>query len=254
MAGQNQLVTDKKRAEVEKFIYDVLDAADVTHTNSDYYKALFANMDNNQFYRFFQKRMPIRFHQSAFKVEPKMYEIVNAFKIMGVPLFEEVNLPYLYRDTKTGSPVRSKECLVVYLHIKRMKQMISKKNSTAIEIADRDMKSGLLINKDKGGKESDFEFATLAINGLDHTIDEFARVRADSMKSKEEMYNIIATKGEISEGEICPEKDESLAAKMLYTYLLGANVISNVSGAENDGYLTPYTIKKRNKIKLDRSY
>lgn len=253
MADAKQLVDNKKRAEVEQFIYDVLDAADVTHTNSDYYKELFSKMDNNQFYKFFQGRMPIRFHQSAFKVEPKMYEIVDAFKIMGVPLFEEVNLPYLYKDPKTGKPVRSKECLVVYLHIKRMKQMISKKNSTAMEIADRDLRTGLLINKDKGGKESDFEFTTLAINELDHTMDEFARVRADAMKSKEEMYNIIATKGEISEGEVQPEKDESLAAHMLSVYLLGANIISNVGGAEDGGYLTPYTVQKRNRIKLDRS-
>ncbi len=253
MAETKQLVSNAKRAEVEKLIYDVLDAADTTHTNSDYYKSLFAGMDNNQFYNFFKKRMPIRFHQSAFKVEPKMYEIVDAFKIMGVPLFEEVNLPYLYRDPKTNNPIRSKECLVVYLHIKRMKQMISKKNSTAMEIADRDMRTGLLINKDKGGKESDFEFTTLAITGLDHTMDEFARLRADAMRSKEELYNIIATKGEVTEDEVQPERDESLAAGMLYVYLLGSNVISNVSGAEDGGYLTPYTIKKRNKIKLDRS-
>lgn len=253
MADGKPLVDNKKRAEVEQFIYDVLDAADTTHTNSDYYKALFAEMDNNQFYRFFQRRMPIRFHQSAFKVEPKMYEIVDAFKIMGAPLFEEVNLPYLYTDPKTNKPIRSKECLVVYLHIKRMKQMISKKNSTAMEIADRDMRTGLLINKDKGGKESDFEFTTLAITGLDHTMDEFARVRADAMRSKEELYNIIATKGEVTEGEVQPEKDESLAANMLRTYLLGANIVSNVGGAEDNGYLTPYTVQKKNRIKLDRS-
>lgn len=253
MAESKQLVDNKKRAEVEKFIYDVLDAADITHTNSDYYKELFSKMNNNQFYNFFKKRMPIRFHQSAFKVEPKMYEIVNAFKILGVPLFEEVNLPYLYKDPKTGNPVRSKECLVVYLHIKRMKQMISKKNSTAMEITDRDLRTGLLTGKDRGGKESDFEFATLAINDLGHTMDEFSRVKADAMKSKEELYNIIATKGEVTEGEIQPERDESLGANMLYAYMLGSNVIANIAGSEDNGYLTPYTIRKRNRMKIERS-
>ena len=131
--------------------------------------------------------------------------------------------------------------------------MLSKKNSTAIGIADRDMRTGLLVNKDKGGKESDFEFATLAITGLDHTLDEFARVRADAMRSKEELYNIIATKGEVSENEVCPEKDESLAGKMLYTYLLGANIISNINGAEDNGYITPYTMKNKKHMKLERS-
>jgi hypothetical protein len=244
-------LSNAKRAEVEKYIYDVLDAADVTHTNSDYYKALFATMDNTQFYNFFTKRMPIRFHQAAFKVEPKMYELINAFKILGAPLFEEVNLPYLYTDSN-GKPIRSKECLVIYLHIKRMKQMLSKKNSTAISISNRDMRTGLLVSHDKGGKESDLEFTTLAVTGLDHTMDEFARVRGDAMRSKEELYNIISTKGAVTEGEVQPEPDESLAANYLYCYLLGANIVSNVAGAEDSGYITPFTMRNKKRDKLER--
>ena len=246
MADGKPLVDNKKRAEVEQFIYDVLDAADTTHTNSDYYKALFAEMDNNQFYRFFQRRMPIRFHQSAFKVEPKMYEIVDAFKIMGVPLFEEVNLPYLYTDPKTNKPIRSKECLVVYLHIKRMKQMISKKNSTAMEIADRDMRTGLLINKDKGGKESDFEFTTLAITGLDHTMDEFARPKADAMQAMNQMSTAIMTQGHVSDKDIQVAKNDSIGKNALNVYLLGAHIHSNLVDIE---YMTPLTAK--NKVSQD---
>ena len=35
---------NKKRQQAEELIYNVFDAIDKTHTNSDYYKKLFANM------------------------------------------------------------------------------------------------------------------------------------------------------------------------------------------------------------------
>lgn len=241
----------KKRQEAEKLIYEVLDAADKTHTNSDYYKQLFASMTDEQFYKFFQRRLPIRFHQSAFKVEPKMYEITEAFKKMKVPLFERVNLPYLHKD-ENGNPIQSKEALVMYLHIKRMKQMLSKKNNTAINIANRDMQTGLLTNHDKGGKTSDREFEAAAILNLDWTMDELARPRADGMVTKEKMYSAIADKGYVTAEEVGVEPNESSAQALLYTYLIGANIISNIQG-EDGGYVNPLTLQNRKDRTIERS-
>ena len=240
-----------RRAKAEKLIYDVLDQADVTGTNTEYYKNLFANMTDAQFYSFFTKKLPMRFHTSAFKVEPKMYEIDKAFKVLNVPLYEEVNLPYLYKDSK-GRPIRSKSAMIVYLHIKRMKQMLSKKNSISLSIAERDMHTGLLTGHSKTAKTSDREEEVFAILGLDANMDEFSRIRADAMQSKEQMYSTIATTGMIKAGEIIPEKDESLAKRMLYVYMLGANVCTNLIGEDN-GYINPHTLKNK-KQQLERQY
>ena len=241
----------ERRKKAEKLIYDVLDAADVTHTNTDYYKEMFSGMSDAQFYKFFEQRIPMRFHSSSFEVEPKMYEIDKAFKVLNVPLYEKVNLPYLYKDGK-GTPIKSKPAMVVYLHIKRMKQMLSKKTSISLSIAERDMHTGLLVGHSKTAKMSDREQETLAIPGLEATMDEFARVRADAMKSKEEMYSTIATTGIIKAGEVQPEKDESIAKRMLYVYMLGANVCTNLIG-EDDGYINPHTIKNKHQ-QLEREY
>lgn len=232
---------NKKRMEVEKLIYDTLDAVDKTHTNSDYYKELFAGMNNDQFYKFAQRRLPFRFHQEIFKVEPKMYEIIDGFKVLDKPLFETVKLPYLFENPE-GIPVESKECLVVYMHIKRMKQMITKKNSTAIEISQRDMKTGLLLNEDKGGKETDREFESLAVMGLENTMDEFARIRADGMRSKSEVYNIISTQGFVTAEDVVVDKTDSLAKNMLNVYFIGANIHTNLI---DEGYMTPHTMKNK---------
>lgn len=242
---------NKKRQEAEKLIYDVMDTVDPSHTNSDYYKELFAAMDNDQFYNFFKRRIPIRFHQAAFKIEPKMDQIVDAFKIMKAPLFERINLPYLYKNDK-GEPIQSKEALVIYLHIKRMKQLLSKKTNTAIGIENRDMQTGLLVNKDKGGKTSDREFEAASIFNLEYTMDELARARADGMISKEKLYTAIATKGYIGEDELQVEKFESVAQATMYSYFIGAHLITNLQGVSN-GYINPYTLSNRKGNTLERS-
>ena len=180
-----------------------------------------------------------------------MYEIDKAFKVLNVPLYEEVNLPYLYKDSK-GRPIRSKSAMIVYLHIKRMKQMLSKKNSISLSIAERDMHTGLLTGHSKTAKTSDREEEVFAILGLDANMDEFSRIRADAMQSKEQMYSTIATTGMIKAGEIIPEKDESLAKRMLYVYMLGANVCTNLIGEDN-GYINPHTLKNK-KQQLERQY
>lgn len=238
---------NKQRQEAETLIYKVMDAADKTKTNSDYYRKLFANMSDDDFLNFCKRRLPFRFHQELFKVEPKMYDITEAFKILNKPLMEKVKLPYVYIN-KDGEPVETQECLVIYIHLKRMKQMLTKKNSTAINIEKRDMKTGLLTGEDKGGKETDREFESLAIMGLDYTMDEFARPKADAMSAITQMSNAIMSQGYVSEKDLNIPKDDSLAKNLLNAYLIGAHIHSNLVDVD---YMTPHTVANKQK-KIER--
>ena len=238
-------ITPNKRKQAEKLIYDVFDAVDKTGTNTEHYKQLFAEMSDEQFYKFAQRRLPYRMTQELFKIEPTMSDIFEAFKVLDKPLIEKLKLPYLYKNAD-GVPIESKECLVLYIHLKRMKQMLSKKTNTAMEIANRDMKTGLLLSDDKGGKESDREFETLAIMNLDYTMDEFIGPKADAMRAKSEMYNTISSKGFVSEKDIRLDKDDSLARNMMNVYLLGCNIHSNLI---DEDYMTPLTLKNKQQRK-----
>lgn len=231
----------KQRQDAEALIYRVFDAVDTTKTNSDYYKKIFAKMNDQEFYEFCKRRLPFRFHQEIFKVEPKMHNIFDAFDILGKPLLEKVKLPHYYVN-KDGIPVESQECLVIYIHLKRMKQMLTKKNSTAMNIEKRDMKTGLLTSEDKGGKETDREFESLALMGLEYTIDEFARPKADAMAAMSQMSNMIMSQGYVYEKDLEIAKDDSLAKNLLNVYLIGANIHSNLVDIE---YMTPYTAKNK---------
>lgn len=235
---------DEKRKKAEELIYATFDAADTTHTNSDYYKKIFAQMSDDEFYKFFKRRLPLRFHISAFKVEPKMPEIIKAFKVLKKPLLERVKLPYVYKDANSN-PVETQECLVIYIHIKRMKQMITKKNHIALNTDKRDMKTGLLTGGDKGGKETDREFESLATMGLYYTMDEYARYKADAMNASAQMSKEILNKGYVSDSDIAVSKTDSLGKNMFNAYLLGAHIYSNLI---DTNYMTPLTAKNKKEV------
>jgi hypothetical protein len=199
------------------------------------------SMSDEEFEQFCKRRLPFRFHEEVFTIEPKMYDIFDAFKILDKPLLEKVKLPYIYTN-KDGVPVESKEALVIYIHLKRMKQMLTKKNNTAIDIDKRDMKTGLLIGEDKGGKETDSEFESLATMGLEYTMDEFATPKADAMAAMSQMSNTILAKGYVSDKDIDVTKDDSIGKNLLNTYLIGSHIHSNLVDIN---YMTPLTARNK---------
>lgn len=230
-----------QRKKAEELVYSVMDKLDKEGYNTSYYKELFSSMDDKQFLDFCKRKLPFRFHTKPFVVEPKMYDIEDALKVLNVPLLEKVALPYLYTD-KDGNPVWSKEAMVIYIHIKKMKQFITKKNSTPSTIDNRDMKTGLLVSFDKGGRTSDREMEALAVMGLDHTMDEFSTWRADYMNAKSVGYQTISTLGKINKNDIPIDEDDSIAKNTLNAYMVSSLLNTNIL---NKDYMLPKTLSDK---------
>ena len=230
------------RLKAERLIYSVMDALDESGDNTEFWKEQFAGMSDAQFKNYISNDFPFYFQTGAFK-EPSMDQIVKALDILNVPLLEELYMPYKYKDSN-GRPLKSKECLVVYLPIKRMKQMLTKKNGMSISTKTRDMKTGLLTGVDKNGKESDREFESLAICGLDNCMKEFSRPRADSMNDKSVMNNTINTLGQVSLKDLPDDPTDSLSKNLVSTYFIGAQLYTNIV---NEDYMTPYTMSLKQK-------
>jgi len=242
-------ITPEKRKACEELIYKTFSAVDPTGSNTQYYQQLFSEMSDAQFTKLISGRLPFRYHVAPFDNEPKMSDVLKAFKILNKPLLEKVKLPYLAKD-KDGNPIESKECMVGYLNIKRLKQMLTKKNNTAIEIAKRDMKTGRLLGTDKGGLESNKEFEGTMALGLENTTAEYARVKASAMKSKAEAYNTINVKGEVSFDDIDTSRTDSIAKNTMNVYLIGAGLHSNLI---DENYYNPHTLERQKK-KIERDY
>lgn len=236
-----------QRKKAEELVYQVMDKLDKEGYNSDYYKTLFSKMSDAQFIKFCKRNLPFRFHTKPFVVEPKMYDIEEALKVLNVPLLEKVALPYLYID-KDGNPVWSKEAMVIYIHIKKMKQFITKKNSVPSSIDNRDMKSGLLVSHDKGGKTSDREMEALAVMGLDKTMKELSTWRADYMDAKSSAYQTISTLGKISDKDIPIDEVDSISKNTLNAYLVSSLLNTNIL---NKDLMLPKTLADR-KAKIQR--
>lgn len=232
----------KSRLKVEEKIYKVMDILDTTGQNTEYYKTKFASMSDKEFYEFFDQDFPLKFQTKVFEIDPKITQITKALDTIGVPVEEKVTMPFLYKN-KDGVPVKTQPVLVVYLPLKRLKQMVIKKTGFSVDISKRDYRTGLLIDTDKNGNSTDREFESLAVLGLDNTMKELATVRADAMSAKSEFYNQINTTGMVSLKDVDVKNSDSIARNLISAYLLGAHIQSNLI---NTDYLLPRTIQKNN--------
>lgn len=240
-------IAPKQRKEIESLVYQVMDALDSTRSNSDHYKEMFAKMSDDQFFKFISGKHPFKFYTRPFEIEPKIEDAEKALNILNVPLMEKIYLPYLYTN-KDGVPVSTLEAMVVYIHLKKVQQFVTKKNAMSVDISQRDMKTGLLVSFDKNGKTSDREMESLTVMGLDNTIKELSRPRADAMSSKDLMYNTINTTGQVSLDQVPIDIDDSLAKNMMNVYLVGSGIQSNLI---NQDYYLPYTLKNKQR-KVER--
>ena len=226
----------------KKRIYDAFKLIDPTGQNTEYYKKKFAKMTDKEFVEFFKQDFPLKFQTKVFEVDPKMTDIINMLQFLGVPVTEKVSMPFLYKN-KDGVPVTSQPMLVVYLPIKRLKQMVQKKTGYSVNISKRDYRTGLLIDTDKNGNSTDREFESLVVLGLDKTLKELATYRADAMQAKNAAYAEIINKGMLSQNEIELEDEDSISRNLISAYLIGSHLASNL--VMTDLYL-PRTLKKKN--------
>lgn len=242
-------ITKKQRQEVEELVIQFFDTLDKSKVNSEYYKNLFSTMTDAQFVKFISKDYPFKFQLRQSVTEPTMDDIIKACDLTGVPLLEEIYLPYYYKNSK-GEPVKTAKCMVGYNHIKKVQQVVTKKSKWSTEVENRDMKSGRLLGQDKGTAISNREFESLVALGLENTMYEFARPKADAMKAKNAMNAAISAKGYVTQADIPNDEDDMLSRNMINAYLLSAHISTNLLNTDN---YTTYTLKEKRKA-IERDY
>lgn len=236
-------ISKQKRKEIEKTIIEFFDILDKSGTNSNYYREVFSDMSDAAFIKFISSKYPFKFQLRQTKTEPTMDDVIKACEYTGVPLLENIYLPYLYRN-KEGKAVRTAKCLVGYIHMDRVQQIVTKKSKWSTEIENRDMRSGRLIGDDKGAGTSDREFESLVTFGLTNTMFEFAKPKADYMKAKSAMNAAISTKGYVTQADIPDDPSDSLSKNMVDVYMMSALLETNLTMA--DGY-TAYSLKNKSR-------
>ena len=235
------MINKQIRKRCEEKIYKYMKIVDKTGQNTEFYKKKFAAMNDKEFYEFFQQDFPLKFQTKVFEIEPTMTDILDGLKFLGVPALEKISMPFLY-ENKDKVPVSTLPVIVVYLPIRRMKQMVQKKTGYSVNISKRDYRTGLLIDTDKNGNSTDREFESLVVMGLEKTTRELATYRADSMQAKSSFYSEINNSGFVSQQDVPVENEDSIARNLISAYLIGGHLMNNLVASGN--YL-PRTLKKK---------
>lgn len=220
------------RKTMEETIYQVFDALDPSGTNTAKYKEMFSPMSDSQFDSFFKEffateDLYLILDTVDYERDLKIEQVEKAAKVLNVPLFEKVVMPFVNNDKE--HPVITKfEVPVGYVHEKRVQQLLFKKNSTSTDISQRSALTGQVTGKDKNGRESDNENVALLALNSEHILREFMGPRADDMVMKQEMYAQIAKKGFVSLEELPDNVENKTTLNTLDVYLMGMGIKSDL--------------------------
>lgn len=237
-------MTPQKREEMETLIYNFFSAFDKTETNTKHYQDMFSKMSDAQFDKWFKD----------FFDNPKAYLVLNicdyentiqlddiedAAKVLNIPLFETVYMPYVTMNKKktiaTPIPVP-----VGYLNIKRTQQTISKKNGLSTSIDTRSALTAQVTGADKNGRESDLENTMLASLGMVNTMRELNGPRADDMSMKNQMLHDIALNGYVKLEDLDDDVENKTTLNTVNVFLLGMGLDSDLV---TKGLMLPASLK-----------
>jgi len=217
-----------KMTKMKNLIYTVFDALDPSGENSDKYRNIFDKMNESQFDTFCKKFFKnendyLILDIVDYERDLTMDAIEKAAKILGVPLFERVIIPFANMD-KNSPEVTKYEVPVGYANIKRMQQLLSKKNTTSTEISERSALTGQVTGHDKNARSSDVENFALVTMNAEYALRELMGPRADDQVMKAEMYSAIAEKGYVSIEELTNKVENKTTLNTIDVFMIGMGI------------------------------
>lgn len=225
-------ITKQKRLLMETTIYKTFDALDPSGTNSKKYKAMFKEMNDAKFEKFFKdlfadENKYLIYDVVDFEYPLKIENVKKAADYLGVPITEYVAMPFVNKD-KENPAVTKTPAVVGYLHLKRMQQMLSKKNSTSTEIAERSAMTGQVTGHDKNARITDAETYVLSSIEADDVLRELMGPRSDDRHMKSKMYSDISTKGYCSLNSLPNHVENKTSLNTIDVYMIGMGLKSDM--------------------------
>jgi hypothetical protein len=238
------------RQKAEALIFKVLLLLDKTGVNVRKYKEFFGKMSDEQFDKYmknFLKDEDENFYLEILpnKNEPTLKQIKSALDVLKVPTDEYV---FLRHEGHKDDPIRTAYKVPVgYITIKRVQQILSKKNTYSLDIAQRNMKTGQVTGHDKIARISDIESYSLVAIGAESALKEFLGPRADNSTAKTDMYKDINMYGYSYLKDMGQDITENQTLNTLYVFLMGAGLGNDL--LKEDGTIEEILQGKINKLK-----
>lgn len=158
------------------------------------------------------------------------FEEVRMNQIKAAADFEGIELEnYIYYRQHDKRGIRSKVKIPVgYCTIKRVQQILSKKNHYCLDIDERSLKSGDVKGESKVAGISDAETYSLMTIGAKKTLEELLGPRADNTQKKVQMYRQIARDGFCTLENMKSTPSSSTSLNTINTYLLACGIRSDL--------------------------
>lgn len=234
----------KRRKAIESKVLEVFNTLDKSGKNGEKQAAIFKGMTDAQFdswYTGFMADPDAHFYieVTPYDNEPTLKDIKAAAKVINVPLEEYVYYPH---EAVDGKPVRSaKKVPVGYLHLKRLQQVLSKKNAFGFDASTRNPITGQVTSDSKIARNSDAETYALTLMNADSTLRELNGPRADNAKARSEMYRQISVDGYARLRDLPNDTSQKQVLNLVDVYLLSAGLESDLI---TDGNVFLSTLQK----------
>lgn len=243
-------MTKEKKKKMTNFLYELVKILDPSERNLEDYKNFFDKMDEKQFDKYVKdflsnekKNFTLCFQH--YQNDLSMDAIQKASKFLKLPLFERV----LLRNSpdSNGEAYYTQEPVpVIKVHIKRVEQLVSKKNSMSIDINKRSAKTGQVTGADKNGRVSDMENIALVTLNSPALLKEFTCIKADDLVMKREALNQIQNDGYLDMDKIKSSPTNKIALNTLDVFYISAGIKTDLV---TSGLLLKKTLRNLNKQK-----
>jgi hypothetical protein len=185
------------------------------------------------------------------KNEPSMDDIQGCAKSIGLPLEEYVYFRHEGEADENGEKkiVRSRsKCCVGYISVRRLQQILSKKNSYTTDISKRNSILNTVTGESQKARSGDAETNSLVTLGCDISNKELLGFRADDANTKTLAYNNIAMNGFVRMVDLQQVEDVSSKSTLntLDSFLLGAGIKSDILDSSMMLYATRAGINYHN--------
>lgn len=226
-----------KRERAENRFYEILNEFDPSGANTKRWKWKFSCLNDKEFDDFMKKmfadtrryHVDLQYNQSDSKND-KMFDIDHLEKIAKkhkIKLREYVAFPHLNKDDPDNPVVTATPVPILYINIRKMQQMVQKKNFSAGTVDSVNPLTGQVIGDSKAASLGDSQTFSLTTTNQKDTIRELLTIRADNQEGKMKMLDLIEKDGKVNYKDCKVLLDNSQSLQTLKVFLTGAMLKSD---------------------------
>lgn len=228
--------TDPKRKKAEEQVFQLMNDFDSSGRNSDVWAIRFNRMSNKEFTDMMKdfSKEPRKYHLTIEqdskdpKTQVTFDKIESIAKKYNIKLYEHVFFPHENPEDPDNPFCTATPVPVVYLFVRKLQQMLTKKNDASSSIDNINPLTGQVTGDSKSAALSDTLTSSLTTTNQQDTIRELLTIRADNMPGKTRMLNMIETNGAVKYDDCDVKYRDSQALKTFWVFMRGAMLDTDV--------------------------